>query len=223
MLKKKSFFTPFEIKNISLCDTEFTIARVFCRLTEKSISRRIKKAKIKLKKDGFKDVLLYNQCKDEKLYNDCMIPEFRMVDAFEYIQDKIAKNWLIDRVDIYDKITSAETFNVLRKIILSVKEVRLHTLKTCEMHGCAEKMFSEFGVVVEVDENFENSSNKSSVIDFDLRYVRIGDFVVDGIEYEKPNYIFDEINLNRVAEDSGYDNCFKIKNWVSGKNMLEIS
>ena len=231
----KRYFKPAYIKEnlgVQYLVAELSVsAEQMCLLSKRILKKIIGYAEKLLKKNGATHIILTKECKGALLNSGIInkfenqkttrIPCDKILDAYKYIVDKTVNFNRNYGLLITDTDLSSVNYNFIEKLCTNVKYITLHTDKTEKAYEISEKLFLEYGILIEIT---NNRLNKKSFyeIDFNRRIVRAGDFVIDGAEFISgaTNYSLD------TAEEAacfGNENKLGIKNWFSGKNKLKIS
>lgn len=144
------------------------------------------------------------------------IPASRLFEAFEFAVWKT--NAKIKNLIIIDKELKNVDYNNLKTVCGYAKEITILTDKKEYASALSDRLMFDYGACVNVlsDKNIK----MNAVADTDRRIVRIGDFIIDGAEFESDSGIYD-IDMSSVAAILKEDNDLEIKNWISGKNIIK--
>lgn len=183
----------------------------------------LKRAENVLRNRGISNIFYISSCKGNDVYKIGGIPKWRLADAFDFAYKKVSNNRVLERMDVYDGIFEFANIADFSKIAQCVKLICLHTKERYRSKKFVDKLFENYGILVETDENMTGDFVKNEcVINADKRFVRIKDFMLDGIEY-KCDVINYDVDLCEVALTLNDDSFLDTKSWKSGKNIIEIS
>lgn len=218
----KRLFRPAELIDEFGERPHFAVAAIPPHCGGRRKNRSVKAAKKLLEKRGADFIVFDKLCESETPCDEYKIKPLRIFDAYAFAYKRFAKNRVLNRADIFDRKLDAVTGQRLCEIAKGVKNIYLHTEKTAEFEKEAEEIFNEYGVWIECDDCMKSTDKKDALIDVDRGFVRIGDFLIDGVVYSCDGLKYD-ISIGEIVDKLGSDDCFEIKSWKSGKNMLEIS
>lgn len=218
----KKLFCPAELADEFGERPHFAVAAIPSHCGGRWRKRSIKAARRLLEKRGADFIVFDRLCESEASCDECKIKPPRIFDAYAFAYKRFAKNRVLNRVDIFDRKLDAVTGQRLCEIAKGVRNIYLHTEKITEFEKEAEEIFSEYGLWIECDDCMKSTDKKDALIDVDRGFVRIGDFLIDGVVYSCDGLKYD-ISIEEIVDKLGSDDCFEIKSWKSGKNMLEIS
>lgn len=218
----KRLFHPAELIDEFGERPHFAVAAIPPHCSDRRKNRSIKAAKKLLENRGVDFIVFDKPCKGEDSCNEYKIKPLRIFDAYAFAYKRFAKDRVLSRADIFDRKLDAVTGQRLCEIAKGVRNIYLHTEKITEFEKEAEEIFSEYGLWIECDDRMKSTDKKDALIDVDRGFVRIGDFLIDGVVYSCDGLKYD-ISIEEIVDKLGSDDCFEIKSWKSGKNMLEIS
>ena len=218
----KRLFRPAELIDEFGERPHFAVAAIPPHCGGRQKNRSVKAAKKLLEKRGADFIVFDKLCESETPCDEYKIKPLRIFDAYAFAYRRFAKNRVLNRADIFDRKLDAVTGQRLCEIAKGAKNIYLHTEKTAEFEKEAEEIFNEYGVWIECDDCMKSTDKKDALIDVDRGFVRIGDFLIDGVVYSCDGLKYD-ISIGGIVDKLGSDDCFEIKSWKSGKNMLEIS
>lgn len=183
----------------------------------------LKRAENVLRNRGISNIFYNKSCKANNVYRFGGIPKWKLIDAFNFAYKKVSNNKVLERMDVYDGTFEFLNIADFSKIAQCVKLIYLHTKECARSKEYIDKLFEYYGILVEIDENMTSDFVKTEcVINADEGFVRIKDFLIDGIEY-KCDVINYDIDLCEVALAMNDDSFLDTKSWKSGKNIIEIS
>ena len=218
----KRLFHPAELIDEFGERPHFAVAAIPPHCSDRRKNRSIKAAKKRLENRGVDFIVFDKLCKGEDSCNEYKIKPLRIFDAYAFAYKRFAKDRVLSRADIFDRKLYAVTGQRLCEIAKGVRNIYLHTEKIAEFEKESEEIFNEYGIWIECDDCMKSTDKKDALIDVDRGFVRIGDFLIDGALYSCDGLKYD-INIGEIVDKLESDDCFKIKSWKSGKNMLEIS
>lgn len=218
----KRLFRPAELIDEFGERPHFAVAAIPPHCGGRRKNRSVKAAKKLLEKRGADFIVFDKLCESETPCDEYKIKPLRIFDAYAFAYRRFAKNRVLNRADIFDRKLDAVTGQRLCEIAKGAKNIYLHTEKTAEFEKEAEEIFNEYGVWIECDDCMKSTDKKDALIDVDRGFVRIDDFLIDGVVYSCDGLKYD-ISIGGIVDKLGSDDCFEIKSWKSGKNMLEIS
>ena len=226
MQRINNFFSYIKAKKVKVkeCfgeDIKFIPVEIIFSSNIKKLNTRINKAKSILKKYSVSDILFTDEIKEilnEKHY--CGIPKGSLVKIFNLLYNKLS----IDKckmIYLYDRDLSFFNYHNAEQIIYIAERIILCTENIYLAKDITEKLFYEYGVCIDIKKYSLNNDNKKFIIDADRGIIRIGDVFADGVEYdiecEKYN-----LDLRPLADNLDFSDKMKIKNIVSGKNLIKL-
>ena len=216
---KKSFgteviFVPVEVSSV------FSSASAIGRAI---LKRRIKSAERFLVKMGVNIITHSNESETDTCCK-INIPSDELLNCFVICMKKYGVKSNKSKLIIIDKELVFADADALSTLCLYAQNITLKTRHIAEAEKTAEKIFTEFGVWIEVEDCVKNfkASPSSMMIDADKGIIRVADLIVDGIDYgiDFGNY---KINTQEVTEKIKKLNKLQIKHLKSGSNLLKIS
>lgn len=148
------------------------------------------------------------------------IPACRIFECFFELNKILKNNHKQSPVMlIKDSNLQAVTLKTLSMICINASEIFIHTNMKSKVEEYSENLFSEYGVLLNI-----NTPPPSSYcfIDVDVGKIRIGDCIVDGAEFVSGSGIY-EADPREEARILGEENNLKIKYLLSGENKIKIS
>lgn len=230
---------PIVIKENFMGNNKYVVAEVsytaedIMRFGERKLRKITNRAKRHLESRGAENVLfaqnVRNVLKKRDLYEAyapkriSKIPPCRVVECFLKALETydFCNKKVVEKVVVYDKEMRGVDFESLLKICMKVKEVILFTDNTEKAEIPAQKLFEEYGVLINVKENrlAQGVNLPQIMIDVDKGRIRIKDFVVDGAEFVSNSGIYD-LDPQEEAECLGDECDLLIRNLMSGKIVL---
>ncbi len=208
----------------------FVVCEIY--VNPKNEKRNIKaceKAERFLKKQGAEAVFLTKEVKNSMGIGNSavrsVVPKDDIINTYLWAAEK-SEDKFCQKLLIADKELKAVSVKALSRLCLKVKEMVVYTKCVWEMEKIAENIFREYGLWIDVkgeaiDYDEIKPSMRWNIIDVDNGFVRVKDFVVDGVVYDidAGNYNVDKNELGEYLKDRLKP---KIKSRLSGKNIFEI-
>lgn len=208
----------------------FSSAEDIAKMSGLRLRLLINKAKKKLKATGAEVILFSSEfkacagdkykCEAEKSYK---IPRRMLPECFAFAVNLARKNKTLNTLTVSDESLSLVSYEFLAKICCIAKNITVCTNCIGQAEDIAERIFTQYGVYVTVKSGTLPTNNTSqAVIDADLRMVRVDDFIIDKAEFYSNSGAY-QTDAAEEAAFLGERNNLKIKNWISGKNIIKIS
>lgn len=208
----------------------FSGAEDIAKMSAVRLRLLINKAKKILKASGAEVVLFSSEfklCAGEK-YNceaekSCKIPRYMLPECFRFAAELAARNKPFGTLTVSDEALSLVSYEFLAQICCFAKSITVCTSCICEAEAIAERIFTQYGVYVTVKSGTAQTISVSqAVIDADLCTVRVNDFILDKAEFYSNSGEYQTDSAEEAAF-LGERNNLKIKNWISGKNIIKMS
>lgn len=208
----------------------FSSAEDIAKMSALRLSILVNKAKKALKSSGAEVVLFSSEfkrcagdkydCEAEKSYK---IPRYMLPECFMFAVKLARKNKPLGTLTVSDEALSLVSYEFLSKICCVAKNITICTNNISKAEAVTEKIFTHYGVYVTVKSGTMPSGNISqAIIDADLCMVRVDDFIIDKAEFYSNSGEYQTDSAEEAAF-LGERNNLKIKNWISGKNIIKIS
>lgn len=152
------------------------------------------------------------------------IPTSKLIDAFEFAVRRNNCRKPLSSIAVSDEKLVVTDLELLKKMCFDTKKITVHTDNIHKAEALSELFFRQYGIYIEIIKGkYIHPGSAHAVIDADLNKVRVGDFVINRAEFQTGIDDICNINSNEIAAFLDNKNNLKIKNWISGKNIIKIS
>ncbi len=189
---------------------------------KKRFNKRIEKAKLILKNNNVTDIILTDEVRDIISERYAFgIPKGSLLTSFKLLYNKLAVK-RCKMINVCDKELCFFSYQIAEQIIYMAERVSLYTINVHSAKAIADKIFYEYGVWIDIKEHSLKCYSSGFLIDADRGIIRIGDVCADNVIYDL-NSINYNVDLRPLADNPDISDKIRIKNLVSGKNLIKIS
>lgn len=221
-----NFLSFVKDKRIKVCDKISDVftpveINVYKSINPKRLYKKVKKAQSILSKRGINNFVYTSEVIRLLGMNAYKgIPLTNLLQCFGYLYDKIYTE-RYNTICLYDKELKLFNYENLSQIICLAKNIIIYTSDIGRALDIAESLFFEYGALLNVKEYTNKSEPSHMVIDADNKKIRVGDIVVDGLDYDVDCGKYD-VDIRPLIDNLESGDFFKIKNLRSGKNLIKL-